>query len=436
MKAARWRHAHKPKGPSRLWGLLIFVGIVTGILVLNHQAHSATYLGFSIYGITTLSFLLLKIVVSAWYVPFEARPQGDLRVAAVVPVFNEDPEIFKMCLSSLLAQSRPLDEIYVVDDGSESASCLAVALKELRGPGTYVQKLAMNQGKRHAQAWAFAKTQADIILTVDSDSMLAPDAVLEGLRPFADPDILGVCGQVLVLNTRTNLLTRLIDLRYGNSFLYERAAYTVLDSILCSAGVLSFWRAETVHKHLKDYINQSFLGVPVGYGDDRRMTNYALLQGRVVFQETSKAWTVVPERLSQFLRQQNRWNKSFFRETLFTLTHLSPKRPAWWMCLGEILLWGFFTVNITLAVIRPLLGGAGLGLFYFGYLALMAYGRNVRFAKADLLAFALAPLYGLLHLILLTPLRVYSIFSLRNGAWGTRGLGVPPAVPDNVDLRG
>lgn len=433
MEAKRWRHLRENRGPSRLWGLVIFCAIVLGILLLNHAAHSSVYLGFSVYGITTLSFLLMKILVSAWYVPCRDEVDSHLKVAVVVPVFNEDPEVFARCLQSLLGQTRPLDEIYVIDDGSGDASCVAVALLELRERGAFVQKLARNQGKRHAQSLGFKKSHADIIVTVDSDSVLDPDAVREGLRPFSDPRIQGVCGQVLVLNNRKNLLTRLIDLRYGNSFLYERAAYTVLDSILCSAGVLSFWRADTVRSHLEDYTNQSFLGVHVGYGDDRRMTNYALLRGRVVFQETSKAWTVVPEKLPQFLKQQNRWNKSFFRETLFTLTHLPMKRPAWWMCLGEILLWAFFTVNITMAAIRPLLGGAGLGLFYFGYMALMAYGRNVRFARADLAAFVLAPVYGLLHLFLLTPLRLYSLFSLRNGAWGTRGPGIPP-TPTHLNL--
>ncbi len=41
-----------------------------------------------------------------------------LAVAAVVPCYNEDPAILDRTISSLFAQTRPLDWVIVVDDGS------------------------------------------------------------------------------------------------------------------------------------------------------------------------------------------------------------------------------------------------------------------------------------------------------------------------------
>jgi len=38
----------------------------------------------------------------------------------------------------------------------------------------------------------------------------------------------------------------------------------------------------------------------------------------------------------------------------------------------------------------------------------------------DLAIFALAPLYGVLHLFVLTPPRFWSLFTLRRTRWGTR----------------
>jgi hypothetical protein len=55
---------------------------------------------------------------------------------------------------------------------------------------------------------------------------------------------------------------------------------------------------------MPDFLSQTFLGVPAIFGDDRRLTNYVLLQGKVVFQETAVAWTAVPQRLGHFARQQ------------------------------------------------------------------------------------------------------------------------------------
>lgn len=415
----------------KIQGIILFFVIVVAVVTLNSDVHGTGLLGFSLYGATTMTYLLLKILFSLRYRPFESNELStDLRTAVIVPVYNEDADIFRRCLESILTQSHPVDEIYVVDDGSSDDTCFRVAEEMLVDTRHRLVRFPRNRGKRYAQAVAFEEAVVDVVLTVDSDSVLDEDAVAEGLKPFSDPRIQGVCGQVRVLNRNDNFLTRLLDLRYKNSFLYERTAYTVWDSVLCSSGVISFWRVDLVRANLDDYVNQTFLGVPVGYGDDRRMTNYALLKGRVVFQETAIADTVVPVTLRHFLKQQNRWNKSFFRETLFALTHLPLGRIAWWVSLSEVTLWLFFTVNLTAAVVRPAFGGTPLSAYYLGYLVLMAYARNVRFGQGNWGTFILSPLYGALHLCILVPLRVVSLFGLRDGRWGTREPGhpQPPAV--------
>lgn len=66
-----------------------------------------------------------------------------------------------------------------------------------------------------------------------SDTVLAEDALHEALKPFAEARVTVVTGLVLALSRRRNLLTRLTDLRYANSFLFERAAYS--SSARCSA---------------------------------------------------------------------------------------------------------------------------------------------------------------------------------------------------------
>ena len=43
-----------------------------------------------------------------------------------------------------------------------------------------------NRGKRHAQDAAFAHCRADIVVTIDSDTEVAPDGVTEIVRPFVD----------------------------------------------------------------------------------------------------------------------------------------------------------------------------------------------------------------------------------------------------------
>ncbi len=71
-----------------------------------------------------------------------------------------------------------------------------------------------------------------------------------------------------------------------------------------------------IRAHLDDFLEQRFLFRRCTFGDDRRMTYYCLREGRVVFASDSMAWTVVPDQLTHFLRQQLRWSKSSVREAL------------------------------------------------------------------------------------------------------------------------
>jgi hyaluronan synthase len=230
------------------------------------------------------------------------------------------------------------------------------------------------------------------------------------------------------LNHNTNLLTRLVDLRYANAFLFERAAYSTVGSVVCCCGSLSFFRTAVARDNLRDFINQTFLGVPVQYGDDRRLTQYALQRGKVVLQDTAIAHTLVPERLGHFRRQQVRWNKSFFRESLWAIRRFGPRRWPFWISLIELGVWLTFTASLISAVyLRPLLTNAPFPWTFAAFAVVLAYARNVRYLgragitpATQLVTFALAPLYVALHAVLLTPMRIWALLTLRSSHWGTR----------------
>lgn len=293
---------------------------------------------------------------------------------------NEDPKLFRALLESILAQSRRVDEIWVIDDGSESIDWFQVAKNRLaEHPNAHVIRYELNHGKRQAQAEAFRKSKADIFLTCDSDTVLDYKAVEEGLKPFSNPTIKAVTSNVRALNRDDNLLTRLIDHRYQNAFQRERTAYSVFGSVLCATGIMSFYRGDIVRENLNQYLDQYFLGVKVMSGDDKRLTNYCQQKGKVVIQQAAKARTAVPRKLSGFLRQQVRWNQSFFRESLFVLTNLTPKHIAWWLTLSEMGLWLVFGLAVLLAlIISPLTGGKLLSVYYLAFIFLTACQHNPR----------------------------------------------------------
>jgi hyaluronan synthase len=232
------------------------------------------------YGAVALGMVGVKLGAAVFYRTVPRPPIPSATVAAVVPFFNEDPVALLRCIDSLRKQTMPLDEIWIIDDGSADPSAFYIARAALADlPEAVVLRYENNRGKRHAQAHAFRRTRCELILTVDSDTVLEPHAMAELAREFSDPQVQAATGSVRALNPDTNLLTRLTDLRYANAFLYERAAYSRVGSVLCCCGSLSMYRTAVIIDNLEDFVTQTFLGVEVQFGDDRRLTNYALLRG-------------------------------------------------------------------------------------------------------------------------------------------------------------
>lgn len=358
------------------------------------------------------------------------------RVVVVVPMYNEDPAIVHALVRSLVRQNRRPDRVHVVDDGStdRAARHLVTRLAAAHPELLLLTVLPRNRGKREAIATGVrAHPTADVIVTVDSDTVLAPDALGRLLEVFADPTVRGATGMVRVLNRTRNVLTRLIDLRYANAFLLDRGFQSRFGSVLCACGSLAAWRAPLLRANLDDFTSQTFLGRRCVFGDDRRLTNYALREGRVVLVPDAIAWTAAPERMSHYLRQQLRWSRSFLRESLWAVGHLPLRRPATWLAFTELTSWMAFTVAAFAVMVLAPVTGVRIGLVAAGgYLvvaSVMSWLRSVRWFDARVdeestaeraLTFALAPLYAVLHVFLLLPLRCIALVTLGAAGWGTR----------------
>lgn len=109
------------------------------------------------------------------------------RVSLVVPCYNASRTL-RLCLESVLAQTRVPDEIVVVDDaGSDGSAAIAEEL------GCRVVRLPENRGVSAARNAGVEHTTGDIIFFLDADVALRADAVAEALKVLAnDPD----CGCV------------------------------------------------------------------------------------------------------------------------------------------------------------------------------------------------------------------------------------------------
>ncbi|MDO4432680.1 MAG: glycosyltransferase [Aerococcaceae bacterium] len=390
---------------------------------------ATTYLradgSLGLYGIVLLIYLFSKMILSFLYRPFIGLAK-DYKVAVVIPTYNEDGEGLIDTLISVIHQDYPIAEIFIVDDGSSDTTGFDkvkqfVADNAEMCHHVVLHRLEQNAGKRHAQSWAFERSDADVFMTVDSDSYIYPDALRELLKAFNDKEVYAVTGHINARNRDDNLLSRLIDIRYDNAFRVERAAQSVTGNILVCSGPMSAYRREVIIPNLERYKNQTFLGVKVNIGDDRCLTNYAIALGKTAYQSTAFCRTDVPTEIGVFIRQQIRWNKSFFRETLEALK-LSWKKPfvGIWSTL-ELVLW----LLLIFSQVQFLIGNFNhfnLKYVFYAFLAvvLSALLRNVHYAVKHPWLFLLSPLYGVLHIFLLQPIRLYALLTMKDVRWGTR----------------
>ncbi|MEU1800861.1 glycosyltransferase [Streptomyces sp. NPDC019937] len=405
------------------------------------------------YGAAVAALLGIKLLLS---IKPRRRPRRRTAVHtphtihAVITVYNETPAALRRCLQSVLDQTRHPDSLTVIDDCSRDHTAQTV-VDQLRpayqaaGIRLDFIRFPVNRGKREGLAAGFAAAwEADIYLCIDSDTVLDEHAVAEAAAPFARRRVHAVTGLVLAANRRRNLLTRLIDMRYQNAFLGERVAYSRLGSVLCACGSLALYRGATVRKHLDDFLQQRFLGRPCTFGDDRRLTYYCLLEGQSLIVPTAVAWTDVPESMRHFLKQQTRWTKSFIREGVLLAFKFRVTRAYWWLNLVELATWIAFTSALLVALaVMAVNPHAWTVLAWYGvYVAGAAWLRSVHYLRGagavplwDRAAtFLVAPVYALMNLTLLIPLRLWALVTLRDTRWGTRQNGAevrhdePPTI--------
>jgi hypothetical protein len=175
---------------------------------------------------------------------------------------------------------------------------------------------------------------------------------------------------------------------------------------------------------LEDYVQQSFLGQPCTFGDDRHLTNLILARGhQAIFDPDAHVVTHVPDTWTGFVRQQARWNKSFYRELLWSARFVHRRNPylALELTLQTVLpfmLLGALASVAWRAASDPMVAAAYAAIVVGIAVLRSSYGVF----RTRSLRFLLFTAYGFIHVGLLLPVRLYALSTLGRTHWGTRGM--------------
>lgn len=282
--------------------------------------------------VLAVSLLVIKLCFLAYilvlYLRYKAvKSVSDDRLptcTVIVPAYNEG-ELVWQTLLSLANSDYPKEKIQLIaiDDGSQDDTWEWMQkAKTTLGDRLAIYQQPENKGKRHALYRGFHLGTGDIFVTVDSDSIVKENTLRNLVSPFIVNEKCGaVAGNVRVLNNKSGIIPRMLNVSFVFSFEFIRSAQSSLGSVLCTPGALAAYRKEAVMACLPEWINQTFRGQLSDIGEDRAMTNMILKQGyHVVFQRNAHVLTNIPEKYKNLYKMFIRWERSNVRENIMMST--------------------------------------------------------------------------------------------------------------------
>jgi cellulose synthase/poly-beta-1,6-N-acetylglucosamine synthase-like glycosyltransferase len=256
-------------------------------------------------------------------------------------------------VKSLVASDHDV-EVVVVDDASTDATAAVVG--QLKLPGVRVARVPKG-GKAAALNTGIALSKHPIIVMLDADTVVEPEAIHRLVQPFADPTVGAVAGNVKVGN-RGSVLARWQHIEYVIGFNLDRRLYERFDCIPTVPGALGAFRRLAVNA--AGGITDDTLA------EDTDLTIAVHRAGwRVVYVDDARSWTEVPATIGQLWRQRYRWSYGTMQALWkHRAGLLDPGRPGRFGRRGLPLL-ALFTVILPL--LAPLIDiFAVYGLVFLG----------------------------------------------------------------------
>jgi hyaluronan synthase len=440
------------------------IGIVIILLIpafvgyiMNIRIQFIADFAISIYGIYSLVYFILQVIFTELNTKIikkdvENRPLdwNEYGVGLVVVGYNEDKYLLRRCLESIKSNNyKNIRRIVFVIDGNEDSNIYMTEIyKSIFNDNVVktdklISKIGSDNfdysifgndnvcimqphgGKREGLYTGFKILMQDpeikVIVTTDSDTILDQNAIKELTYQCHHEDVGAVAGQIGIWNSSESLLTQIVAYRYWFSFNLERASESYWRTVMCVAGPMACYKVDVLKNIMENWYNQKFLGEQCTFGDDRHLTNRVLLEGKkVIYTEYAKGYTDTPSNWTQYLRQQTRWSKSYFREFLFNMqsVHLHPI----WMCYELLynvlyffllMYWCIYILYFcsifqqSIAILVTLVVG----------IIKSVYGV----IKSKKWHFIFFYLYSFVYFFIIIPAKITALVTLWDMNWGTRG---------------
>jgi cellulose synthase/poly-beta-1,6-N-acetylglucosamine synthase-like glycosyltransferase len=363
-------------------------------------------------------------------------------VAIIIPLYNEGEGIYHAILS-LLEQDYPAHklQIIVVDDCSKDDS-YAWAQKAAEGrPNVLVMRNPTNMGKRKGINRGVRATQAEIIVSVDSDVIVDRSAVRQLIRRFLYPNVAAVGGRTYVTNRHQNWLTRMIEIKFHFAQEWLKDLERSFRTVMCLSGCLTAYRRHVLVELEPILEARAIAGVPIKYGEDRFLTRQIVKAGyETIYTTEAQCFTAAPANLAGYFAQQLRWRRSNLVDMFGGLSHawrLHPVITIHYVSQLALLL------SYPVVIIHNVLNGEFWDILAMHVMVVALLGFIYRWETRHLPEDRRVPALCFLPMALMMPV-TYALFTplalltLDSGSWETRGspasANATPSPSDGLSL--
>jgi peptidoglycan-N-acetylglucosamine deacetylase len=270
------------------------------------------------------------------------HPEYQPEVSVLIPAYNEEAAIVDTVRAALDSKYKKL-EVLVINDGSRDRTAELVQQTFGRDPRVHLL-MQSNRGKPSALNHGLAEASGEIVVSIDADTIVDPEAIPRLVRHFADPKVGAVAGNVKVMN-RNRWLTRWQALEYITSQNLEKRAFDLLNCIPVVPGAVGAWRTNLLRS------NGGFSGETVAEDTDLTLT-IRRCGWKILYDEDAIGRTEVPDTIETLIRQRFRWT---FGTLQAVWKHRDVTGRPRYGTLGWIAIPNIFLFQIILPLVSPVI---------------------------------------------------------------------------------
>jgi biofilm PGA synthesis N-glycosyltransferase PgaC len=275
------------------------------------------------------------------------------RLTVIVPAYNEAATLAETVRSVQRQTVRPRDIVVVDDCSTDDTAAIARSLG-----ATAVQPPANTGSKAGAQSFALRRVETDLVMAVDADTTLAPDAIEKLLEAFEDAEVAAACGFVLPRRVST-IWERGRYIEYMLAFGFFKRVQDHLGNPLISSGCFSMYRTAEL-REIGGWSTRTM-------AEDMDLTWTLYQRGRRVrFLPEAASYPIEPHNFEFMGKQLRRWSHGFVQNA----------RLHWRAILGlgylrslvAVAMWDAVFASVAYLVLLPVLSIAVDPLVLLAYL--------------------------------------------------------------------